>query len=216
MDTKIFLGVLALLVFAACTTGHASYENPDALIAKFVTSPEGKMCDIGVNKCYNDILFSCTDNKFAKNVTCPFKCERGRCIECYSWRDSEGFNIYEGSRNKCQGNDVHKCVNGHWEFVVTCPEGCVEDPVLTRSPSLKPEAKTNERNTIEGSWRRYLPIRNQNGTIVTEGHCKCTRESSNLHIGDWEYQCLGYKDKYYYTKLTPPQDEEEGIMKDNR
>ena len=179
--------VFALLLFGSfiiggrqdnLLTGLATLPGEyEKIVNQTMQQALSRPCFDGNAKCFYKDQYVCAGRKWIKNQTCSFDCLKGECIECRPWKDSKGFNMYEGSQNKCMGDDVYRCIGGRWEKAVTCPYGCKNDTVI----------KTDEME-------------------ITMGHCRCFYGAESLCVNNSFYECVGFdaitKPGYpYYTKV---------------
>lgn len=169
------------------------------------------------NMCFKGVFYECKDGQPVKVQRCKYGCDEQGCKECVEWKEYEsGGRIaprIKGSPNKCIGDDVYRCVNGRWDFTLTCQYGCVTTPIKTRSTVENREDiddREKENTGVKESINRLLarPPRkyeprwgDQFAQNYTLGHCRCFYGYENMCTQDDLYQCMGYKDEYFYTKI---------------
>ncbi|MDO8643135.1 MAG: hypothetical protein Q7R76_06180 [Candidatus Woesearchaeota archaeon] len=169
------------------------------------------------NMCFKGIFYECKNGQPTKVQKCKYGCDETGCKECVEWKEFEGGGRVspriKGSANKCIGDDVYRCVNGHWAFTLTCQYGCQTTPLKIRNPvdnKEKLDERTAETTGVVESVNRLLgrPPKKyeprwgeQFAENYTLGHCRCFYGYANLCVKDDLYQCMGFKDEYFYTKL---------------
>lgn len=177
------------------------------------------LSDCDGNMCVKNNYYTCENRQIVSTERCKFGCDNQRgCFECAHWKHSEDnrFTKMKGSAHKCFGNDLHACPNGFWEKLLTCDYGCEEQPMLSHNPVILPvdndfddEQEAQVQRADQAVIKRLLPdppltyieLTDFEGNPVMEAHCSCQFGAPNICVGDDVYQCLGFKDKYQYTKV---------------
>lgn len=169
------------------------------------------------NMCVRGVFYECKEGQPVKVQKCKYGCDEKGCKECVEWKEFEsGGRVsprIKGSPNKCVGDDLYRCVNGRWDFTLTCTYGCQTTPLKTRNPEENREdiddREAETAGVVEGinrllgrPPRKYEPRwGEQFAKNYTLGHCRCFYGYDNICVKDDLYQCVGYKDEYFYTKL---------------
>ncbi|HIG95877.1 TPA: hypothetical protein HA249_03225 [Candidatus Woesearchaeota archaeon] len=194
------------------TLGRKDIEELDEKIF----TPFLKVADCDGNACVRNVYYTCKDRQIVNSERCKYGCDDKGCFECSPWKltRDEKFTQVKGTKNKCDGNDLLSCESGHWEKLLTCPYQCVNQQLLSKQPGVQHESEDPELlREVEFKGQdmvlrllgrppfKYQKLTDWEGKPVYEGKCSCNFNAPKICVEDSVYECLGYKDVPYYTKI---------------
>ncbi len=169
------------------------------------------------NMCFKNVFYKCIDGTPKKVQKCKYGCDEEGCKECVAWEafgSGQGVSSrIRGADNKCVGDDLYKCVDGRWQFTLTCTYGCITEAITKKVPEdnkLSIDDKKQAATGIEEAKGRVLgrPAKayvprwgEQDKDKYTLGHCRCFYGYDDICVENSLFKCLGYKDQYYYTNV---------------